>query len=187
MAHFKAEHAQDEQEAHSDAWADTMNDRPTDPSSWPGQASPEAVRLADRLREEYPRFQYTFVNFIADHMADMSRQFRGDLQQMLVLAIIGQVYLNAVLRGTEEQRTGPHPKAWIGASRIADVTGIPRETVRRKLKILERAGWIVRSDDGSWQIRIEDGRAAARKDLSDLDERQIARAARLLSALRDIR
>jgi DNA-binding IclR family transcriptional regulator len=36
----------------------------------------------------------------------------------------------------------------INLQSIADYSGIPRETVRRKLRDLERLGWIIRRDKG---------------------------------------
>ena len=71
----------------------------------------------------------------------------------------------------------------ISASRLADVTGIPRETVRRKLASLQADGWIERTDDGSWRLKIEGGEARAQRDLAELDARGIRRGARLLTAL----
>lgn len=153
---------------------------------WPGGTTPDIDALADRFRADYPRFQYVFVNFIADHLADGSRVFQGDLQRMLVLAIVGQVYLNAHIRQPSPGPIETLQNGWTTASRIADVTGIPRETVRRKLKLLEKAGWIVQSEDGAWQLAIVDGAAEARRALSDIDNRQIARAARLLWTLRQM-
>jgi CRP-like cAMP-binding protein len=136
--------------------------------------------IAAAISANYPAFQYRFVEFLADHLADCSRTFQGDLQQMLVLAIIGQMELHARIRVSPE--TGG--RASITASRIADVTGIPRETVRRKLLALQRRNWIVRQLDGSWSLSLEAGLAVARTDLKALDERSIGRWAKLLGSVK---
>lgn len=149
----------------------------------PAQASGSSERgIAETISANYPAFQYRFVEFLADHLADCSRVFRGDLQQMLVLAIIGQMELHARSRGS----VAGDPKAAISASRIADVTGIPRETVRRKLRALEERNWICRQPDGSWSLRIEAGEAVARNDLQGLDSRSIARWATLLATVKSM-
>jgi DNA-binding MarR family transcriptional regulator len=83
----------------------------------------------------------------------LRRQFGGDLDRMLVLAIIGS---RTLARGRidgmsyerfMDTRRADEP-APINLQSIADYSGIPRETVRRKLHDLERAGWIIRQDKG---------------------------------------
>lgn len=121
------------------------------------------------FQSNYPEVQYCFVQFISEHISDCSREFDGDLQQMCILAVIGQVFLVAYKRSNGAV---PTPAPAISASRLADVCGIPRETVRRKLKLLEKKGWIQRGDgDHVWTLRWEDDGSRARKDLRDLDRR----------------
>jgi DNA-binding IclR family transcriptional regulator len=66
---------------------------------------------------------------------------------------------------------------------MADVTGIPRETVRRKLAILEDRGWIERTPTSAWRLVVSRQEAAARVDLNDIDQRAMTRVARLFSEL----
>lgn len=150
------------------------------------KAAPDgSIAASARLfRQKYPQTQYHFVEFITEHLADCSRTFGGDLQQVVILAIIGQVFLRA--RIDEARRPGQSGAARstiISASRIADATAIPRETVRRKLVLLERRGWIERAGKG-WQITMVDSRATARRDLDALDSRGLERLARLYVGLR---
>ncbi len=137
--------------------------------------------------ENYPVAQYHFIQFVADHLADCSRVFGGDLQLMLVLAIIGQSHLGSLIKQGAQSlpKEGPaSPNRSINASRISDVTGIPRQTVRRKLAALEARGWIEQTDLQGWQIVVSGQTSRAREDLAHLDARGIARATRFLSALR---
>ncbi|MGJ0506702.1 MAG: helix-turn-helix domain-containing protein [Methylocystis sp.] len=135
--------------------------------------------MEELTRDQYLALQYHFVQFFAEHLAETSVAFNGDLQEMLVLAIVGQVRLRA-----EEQGRNDAP---ITASRISDVTAIPRQTVRRKLQSLERRGWVEQIDGGAWQIvMFEDGEAAARRDLSELDRRGIGRIVRFIRAVRAV-
>ena len=53
---------------------------------------------------------------------------------------------------------------WLGVcAGIADYTGIPRETVRRKLLLLEEKGWITKGADGALQATNK-----ARRELEPL-------------------
>jgi predicted transcriptional regulator len=126
--------------------------------------------------DHYPAIQYAFVEMITDHLADCSRVFEGDLQQMLLLALIGQVHIENFRRHEGETKN----LRGLSASRLSDVTGIPRQTVRRKLVLLHERGWIEETQPGSWRLKTEDGRTKARGDLSGLDARNIQRIARFL-------
>lgn len=128
-------------------------------------------------REEYRFLQYHFVEFLVEHLTDVSRAFEGDLQEMLVLAILGQVFIHA-----DEQGLDNLP---ISASRIADVTGIPRQTVRRKLLSLHRRGWAYQGEDGGWRLTTQRREAAAREDLLELDRRGTERLLKLVRTLKD--
>ena len=96
------------------------------------------AQVGAAFRNNYLHFQYEFVEFFTEHLADLSKTFRGDLQLVLVLAVVGQLHLRGLMN---DQRTA----AGISASRLADVTGVPRETVRRKLESLEKLGLVERS------------------------------------------
>jgi DNA-binding MarR family transcriptional regulator len=158
-----------------------------------GSASPRAQaprrpeEVAAAFEADYPPYQYRVVEFLTEHLADVSRAFGGDLQQMLVLAILGQVHLQRHLR--LDGRASPlSPDTSISASRIADVTGIPRQTVRRKLAELEKRGWIERTPSASYRLIVmasPDG-SPARRDLSDVDRRSMLRFARLYCDLGDL-
>jgi hypothetical protein len=73
---------------------------------------------------------------------------------MLVLGIIGSRHLargrighlsyDQIVSGSPPEKA-PAP---INAQSIADYSGIPRETVRRKVRDLERSGWVERTDNG---------------------------------------
>ena len=86
-------------------------------------------------------------------LVTLRRHFGGDLDRMLVLAVIGS---RTLARGRidgmcydrfmDVERAGE--PASTNLQSIADYSGIPRETVRRKLRDLEQSGWISRSDKG---------------------------------------
>lgn len=125
--------------------------------------------------DQYSRIQYSFVQFLTEHLADASRAFGGDLQEMLVLAVIGQTALQSVAQGREN--------AQISASSLSDVTGIPRQTVRRKLASLMARGWVEQTEDSGWRLVRRDGKFDARQDLLELDQRGVERVIKLVRTL----
>jgi len=136
--------------------------------------------------KNYHAYQYRFVEFFTEHLADLSRTFGGDLQQMIILAVIGQVHLRAVhvaLAAGDDPRRIPPERVSIAASRISDVTGIPRETVRRKLAALQKKGWIERGAASAWRLVVNADGAPARVELSEVNERAILRIGRLFAEL----
>jgi DNA-binding MarR family transcriptional regulator len=74
------------------------------------------------------------------------------------------------------------PPIDINLRSIAAFSGIPRETVRRKIAELESRGWITRNEDGSFAATR---RASA--DLEPLTEAGIEYVAGMLELLKDIR
>ena len=153
----------------------------TTPRSRSARRADEALAA---FEADYMAYQYRWVEFFIEHLSDLSRTFRGDLQSMMVLALVGQVTIRAtraaVKAGTDPAAI-PAERLSISASRIADVTCIPRETVRRRLAALERKGWLVRTGEAAWQLAMADGIAAARTDLTAIDRRALVRLARLFA------
>jgi hypothetical protein len=133
--------------------------------------------LEGEQRERYRLFQYHFVQFFVEHLSDASRVFEGDLQEMLVLAVIGQAYMRADELGREN--------APINACRISETTGIPRQTVRRKLQLLQRRGWVQQIEGGAWQLTVHESEAAARIGLAELDRRGMERIQKFVRTVKD--
>ena len=157
-----------------------------------GNGEKRSVRVEEAraaFAADYATYQYRFVEFFLEHLSDVSRTFKGDLQAAMVLALVGQMQLWATRAGTVIGR-GPGGTAvdrlGITASRIADITGIPRETARRKLEALRRRGWVLRNPDGSWRLNVVDGVAAARTDLAEIDDRGVERVARFYRDLESL-
>jgi Fic family protein len=144
-------------------------------------------RHAEVSRSRQAALRYHSVEFLVEHLADCSRVFRGDLQEMLVLAVVGQMQLRAIMVSPNEGSavgSAASGDPSISASRIADVTGIPRQTVRRKLLGLLERGWVQQLPTGRWQIALDEaGVAHARRDLDPLDTRTIDRVLRLHDVL----
>lgn len=83
------------------------------------------------------------------------RTFDGDIDLFLVLCVIGERTFSqrSMLSGLSyEQFSSPNLNPTdpedINIQSISDFSGIPRETVRRKLNILMAKGWVERDGQG---------------------------------------
>jgi 7-alpha-hydroxysteroid dehydrogenase len=74
----------------------------------------------------------------------------------------------------------------ISASRLADITAIPRQTVRRKLMALEQIGWARQTADQTWCLTVREGGTSLRSELAETDARAMERIARLYAELEGI-
>jgi len=139
-------------------------------------------------------FETNFGKLHALHVAGLTRHliacrdaFGGDLDLFLVFTIIGERSFtprNAPAAMTvEEFRTSPVRtvrSVAINLQSIADYSGIPRETVRRKVRALIERGWIER--DGQGLIAVTD---RAKEALEGLTESSLRYLGDLGSALND--
>jgi hypothetical protein len=140
--------------------------------------------IADALVSAYRDSQYHYVQFLTEHLADCSAAFGGDLDSVLILAILGQRRLE-VMRAETDRPSEPHRDA-MSVLRIADVSGIPRETVRRKLEGLRGKGWVQKHPRFGWYIVGDDLSSPAREALKELEARSFRRLARLHLRLAEI-
>lgn len=91
-------------------------------------------------------------------LIECRRHFEGDIDQLLILSVIGE----RTLHGDRAQGVTYHQflqgdriagiPARINTQSVADSTGIPRETVRRKIERLIGRGWIRKNDDGTLEV-----------------------------------
>ncbi|WP_293855107.1 hypothetical protein [uncultured Alsobacter sp.] len=157
----------------------------------PGASPPgESETILAQFVSQYPRAQYHCAEFLVGHLCDCSRVFGGDLQEMLILAVIGQMHLRSCTDEAPDGtvwRSATEVDTSISASRLSDVTGIPRQTVRRKLQKLESLSWIAQNSAGRWHILIDgEGIPKSRADLAALNDRSMERFARLHASLKRI-
>jgi hypothetical protein len=138
-----------------------------------------AIRRA--LAARYVEVQYHFVQFVVDHLVDCRRSM-GDFDDVMILAILGQRRLEA-RRDHDVGEPAAAKRVWMSASRLSDVTSIPRETVRRKLVRLRDRGWIEEDAALGWRIAGTADVSKVRDDLADLDSRGMDRLSRLVSGL----
>jgi hypothetical protein len=159
--------------------------RPIDATSGAADAVPlESSRSAvtAALHENYPTVQYHYVQFLAEHLTDCRKSLGGDFDDLMMLAVLGQRFLQA-RQEREAGDAGAAERIWMSALRLSDVTGVPRESVRRKLKRLADRGWITQDPAKGWGLAGSFDMTPARIDLGDLDRRGLERLGKLMTAL----
>jgi DNA-binding transcriptional regulator YhcF (GntR family) len=121
----------------------------------PAAAEPQGDDVIDRelLRNHRMEFSFLVGRFMVEHLARVHRAFDGDLATALVLGTIGQYNATRFFEGPAA--ASPEPADVLiargehlphlrpcNAMSVASSTGIPRETVRRKIKWLVAQGWV---------------------------------------------
>ena len=132
----------------------------------------------------------SFAQLFVEQLLDISRVFEADLQSVVVLAIIEHMEIEA-RTGSRLDASGSTPTGLvmgrpprINTSSISAASGIPRETVRRKLAALARRGWIERGVDGFWRITTDrPDSVPARPETIEIDRRQVERVCRYLGQM----
>jgi hypothetical protein len=125
---------------------------------------------SDDVNQHFGRIWPVHVEFFTRLLIELRRDFKGDLDLMLVLATIGLRSLPAYrvdglsYADFKSGATVGAPKP-INVQSIADSSGIPRETVRRKVLQLLENGWAERDESGHLIVS-----AKARDDLSPSTE-----------------
>ena len=103
--------------------------------------------IVDRFDQIYPTYRIALARLLVT----LRRDFDGDLDAMLVLLTLSlgtdrkdwaEVLLGNLEPSTQVRLTTTQS--------IALASGIPRETVRRKLETMQARGWIERDERGNW-------------------------------------
>lgn len=139
----------------------------------------------DHLRQNFGRVHAMHVAALTRHLIACRDAFDGDLDLFLVLTIIGERCFNPTNAPEGMSHTdfstlpvsAVKPVA-INVQSIADFSGIPRETVRRKIETLIRKGWIQR--DSHRFITVTD---AAKEQLAGLTESALRYLAEISAAI----
>lgn len=126
--------------------------------------------------------QYAWTSMLLDHLA-LSRQRVGDLDSTLILGVIGLSTLSAFRRDPKAANPG-QAGGRINAQSLAEITGIPRETVRRKLLALAGRGLVAQQPGGAWGLVMDaNGDSRARAELEEVTQSAIASLGRLFARL----
>ena len=113
------------------------------------------ARNRDLIEEHFATIWPAQIASFTRLMVQLRNAFDGDLDMMVVLAVIGDRtrpenwarelvdYGSLTLDDAGDRRQFP-----LNVQSISDYTAIPRETVRRKVVALEARGWILRDEKG---------------------------------------
>lgn len=109
-----------------------------------GQASPFVSGQA--VGEVDVSGTYRSLSRFSSELIRSRQRFGGDLDRLMILMVFTLSRLEALQR----ERTGQGRRRIEGlnALSIADITGLPRETARRKLMGMVEEGRLLRSPDG---------------------------------------
>lgn len=114
--------------------------------------TPNRIRdewVIERLDRIWPDHTEAFTRFLIS----LRRQFAGDLDAALILSAVSigtrsEGWQNILLgEGIDRESSD----SGTNTQSIAHVTGIPRESARRKLALLQAKGWVTRDADGNWR------------------------------------
>ena len=128
------------------------------------------------IRQNFDKIWPIHLTAFTELLIQLRQRFSGDLDLMLVLAVIGsrtrpekwkpELLSAQEMTGGESRISSQYP---INIQSVAEYAGIPRETVRRKVSILQDKGWVIRNSDG--RLSVTD---SAAKDLASETENTIA-------------
>lgn len=112
--------------------------------------------MDDKIKAAFGKIWPSHVISLAKFLIACRKAFYGDIDMFLVLTVIGDrtfsqrhadpsLDYEAFRAGVAHTTTSLD----INLRSIADFSGIPRETVRRKINHLVELGWVARQPDGS--------------------------------------
>ncbi len=143
----------------------TPRDRAAFPTELPSTTTaPEGV-APEVYASNRDILSVVLMRFMTGRLRAMYQAYDGDLTLCLVL---GEIACRNTERFYDERRgyqvqftAQPQPMLPCNALSISDVTGIPRETVRRKLAKLLELGWIEKTPEDMYVITDKIGRVFA--------------------------
>lgn len=146
----------------------------------------------EEFDRHYARLTYELGRTMMNHLRRIYREFDGDLTLCMVLGEIGQHnaghFMREVLpRSGKDARTMATDEVIARSIRpcnamsVAEASGIPRQTVQRKIEKLERLGWVTRDGKGGLRVNRVVGRKFRDLDRETLEE--VLDLARVLKSL----
>ena len=149
----------------------------------------------DPLDPAYAILAYTMNRAVIDQMLRAARHFGGDYERLILWGTVAHLNVAHLmppgsLPSSLLDARGNLPEASqalrpVLLRDLAQITGIPRETARRKLEALAAQGWIRRTRDG-WLIEVERTDAELRPFTLDSIRRFLQSARVMQGALDDV-
>jgi len=130
---------------------------------------------------------------LIDYMLRSARRFKADYETLVIWGVLGHQNVAHLLppgsmpSAVLDESGHAHGRDRLRPMKLRDIssiTGIPRETARRKLERLRLAGWIQKTDDG-WQIDVDSVDPELREFTRESARRFLAAADDLTIAMQD--
>jgi hypothetical protein len=107
------------------------------------------TELLDELRLQNPQFETALMKPILSYLLTARNATGGDLERNIILLVIGiraveHPEFRMLMDAGRRDDLSVFPSLGTNTSSISESTGIPHETVRRKVADLVRSGWIAR-------------------------------------------
>lgn len=141
--------------------------------------------IHEAIRSNYSKLNLIWTEGLIESLTNLRTVFGNDMDKIVVLAVIGQSAQRLSPKGKQFEETitptdAELPRAAVtNVQSITDSTGIPRESVRRKVKELIDSGWVEKLEDGSIRIVA----SAAGNDLRRVTEKQFIVIDKTMSAM----
>ncbi|MGJ0506060.1 MAG: helix-turn-helix domain-containing protein [Methylocystis sp.] len=136
------------------------------------------------VEENYVKFQHEFIEFLFAHLVDMRTIFEGDLDGLLIFMSVSRYYLRDERANPAMDEDELGSNRHLTLSRIAELTKIPRETVRRKLQRLESKGLLEKGPYDNWRLTVLDGQPVIRTRYEPVWRRVMQRLVKLVRTLK---
>ena len=114
--------------------------------------TPAAQWVDDYLTQDVSRFFYKWGGSLSSVLVKLRGRYDGDLDQFLLHLVFMLTELASANHAAEAKAKGARSvivrRRGINILSLADITRVPRETVRRKLAALAERGLVERGEDG---------------------------------------
>ncbi len=137
------------------------------------------------VSDKYAHFKHEFLEFLFAVLVDERPVFGNDLDSLLVYTAISRHYLRDERAGLSLDDADFGRRVTLNATKIAETTKIPRETVRRKLRQLERRGFLEKGPREEWRVVVRNGQPVIRSEYSHVWQQEMARIVKFVKALKD--
>lgn len=166
------------------------------PLTLPDSSTLEAQTRSDAsIERAFSLAAFIMNRHMVDHFVRTSRQLGLDFEALVILAVVAhQNAAHLMPPGSVPSAvlddSGRLPQAAVMGLRplrlrdVTQITGIPRETVRRKLRMLGDAGWLTETEAG-WVVNRDSIGPEVRELTRESVRRFMATASDLSNALRD--
>ena len=114
------------------------------PNEWRSWAEPHQ----GYLHQDAARFFYRWGSELSAALIRIRARFDGDLDQYVLYV----TFLLSELSQSLNAEGQPHTSRGLNALSLSEITGIPRESARRKLLILAANGYLQRHPDGLFTL-----------------------------------